>query len=113
MISKLKIQVSAAISALLTILIVGTVVYRYLENWTWVQSFYFSVVTLTTVGYGDLHPTTDISRLFTAFFILSGVAITLTSLGVIGSSYFNRRRTNVFDDIIEKTKATAININKR
>ena len=49
----------------------------------WIQSFYFSVVTLTTVGYGDLHPTTEVSRLFTALFVLLGVAIVLVSLGII------------------------------
>jgi voltage-gated potassium channel len=113
MFSRLKIQVSAAISALISMLIIGTVIFHYMEKWTWIQSFYFSVVTLTTVGYGDLHPTTEVTRLFTAFYILAGVAITLTSLTVIGAGYFNRRRTNVFDNIIEKTKEKAINMNKK
>jgi voltage-gated potassium channel len=107
MISKLQIQVSAAVSALASMLVIGTVVYRYMENWTWIQSFYFSVVTLTTVGYGDMHPTNDVSRLFTAFYIIVGVAIALTSLGIIGRNYFENRKRNIIDNIIEKT-----NINK-
>ena len=93
--SQLKIQVSAAISALLGVIIVGTVVYKFLEDWTWIQSFYFSVITLSTVGYGDLHPTTDVSRLFTAFYIITGVAITLAALGIIGKNYLERREKRI------------------
>ena len=57
------------------ILILGTVVYHYLEGWTWVDSFYFSAVTGSTVGFGDLTPTTDASKLFTVFYIFSSIAI--------------------------------------
>ena len=59
----------------LSVLTVGTVVYHLLEDWSWVDSFYFSAVAVTTVGFGDLSPTTDISKLFTVFYIFSGIAI--------------------------------------
>jgi hypothetical protein len=62
------------ISAALT-LAVGTVVYSQLEGWSLLDSLYFSVVTLATVGFGDLHPTTDIAKLFTVLYILVGVGI--------------------------------------
>jgi voltage-gated potassium channel len=57
------------------LLAVGTVVYSILEGWTLLDSLYFSVVTLATVGYGDLHPTTDIAKLFTIGYILTGIGI--------------------------------------
>jgi len=88
--TSLKLQLIVAISALTGLIAVGTVVYHQLENWSWVSSFYFSACTVTTVGYGDLTPTTDASRLFTAFYALIGVGIALTSLGVIGASYLRR-----------------------
>src|SRR5688572_8411032 len=44
------------------LLAVGTVVYSVLEGWTLLDSLYFSVVTLATVGYGDLSPTTDLAK---------------------------------------------------
>ena len=100
--SRLKLQVASAISALLGLIAIGTIMYRFLEGWTWIQSFYFSVTTLSTVGYGDLHPTSDGSRLFTAFYILAGVTIAFASLGIIGMNYLKKRE----EKILEKRKKT-------
>ncbi len=59
----------------LSLLVVGTVVYHYLEGWSWVDSFYFCTVAVTTVGFGDLHPTSDASKLFTVFYIFAGISL--------------------------------------
>ena len=88
---KVNTYLVAAASALSSLLAIGTIVYHRLENWTWIESFYFTVVTLATVGYGDLHPTSDISRLFTAFFILFGASVAVASITYIGSQYLARR----------------------
>ena len=77
-------------SALGSLLLVGTVSYHYLEDWSWNESFYFTVCTLTTIGYGDLHPTSDTSRMFTALFALAGVAVAFGSFGALGSIYLRR-----------------------
>jgi hypothetical protein len=104
MLSNIKLQLSAAISALIGMIFLGTVVYKFLEGWTWIQSFYFSVITLSTVGYGDLHPTTDVSRLFTAFYILVGVAIALSALAVIGKNYLEKREKKILERKEQKRK---------
>ena len=62
------------------LLAIGTVAYRLLEDWSWVDSLYFSVVTVTTVGFGDLTPSTHASKLFTVVYILSGITIITTFL---------------------------------
>jgi voltage-gated potassium channel len=54
---------------------IGTVTYHVLEGWSLLDSLYFSVVTLATVGYGDFHPTTDPAKLFTVGYILVGIGI--------------------------------------
>ncbi len=100
----------SAISALLFLVILGTIAYHFLENWSWAQSFYFTVCTLSTVGYGDLYPTTDGARIFTAVFILSGVSIALAALGIIGSSYIDKRaRKIVQDNRLVIKKASGLN----
>jgi voltage-gated potassium channel len=53
----------------------GTLVYMLLEHWSPLEALYFSVVTLTTVGYGDLSPKTDLGRAFTIIFILVGIGL--------------------------------------
>lgn len=89
--SSMHASVIVAVSALTSLLIIGTVAYHGLEKWTWIQALYFTVVTLATVGYGDLHPTSDASRLFTVFFILFGVSVGIASIAAIGSRYLAKR----------------------
>lgn len=54
---------------------VGTVSSRFLEDLSWVDSFYFSVITLTTVGYGDITPQTDGGKIFTSIYVLVGITM--------------------------------------
>ena len=68
-----------AVYAVLT----GTVVYWLLEDWGWVNWFYFAVITLTTVGYGDFSPTTTASKLFTVGYVISGIALIGASLNEV------------------------------
>ena len=88
---KLKSQIIVSATTLFIWIGIGTVVFHRLESWNWIQSFYFSVVTITTVGYGDFIPTNDFSRLFTAIYILVGVSIGLVTLSVIGSEIIRKR----------------------
>ncbi len=57
------------------VLAVGTVFYRSMEGWSWLDSLYFCVTTLATVGYGDLSPVTELGKLFTIFYIFLGLSL--------------------------------------
>lgn len=65
----------ATLVLLVGLLLAGTLLYPVLEGWSLVDSLYFSVVTLATVGYGDIHPVTDLGKLFTVLYILTGVGV--------------------------------------
>lgn len=65
------------------IVVIGTVVYHYVEDWSWLDSLYFSVITLTTIGFGDFAPQTDIGKAFTIVYIIIGVGLILAFINTV------------------------------
>lgn len=61
-----------------SVLLIGTFAYHWLEGWSYLDSLYFCVVSLVTVGYGDLTPTTPLAKVFTIGYVINGVVILLT-----------------------------------
>jgi len=95
-----KSPIPIMIGLILSVLITGTVGYTMLENYSWIDSFFFTVISITTVGYslpGDL---SDTSKIFTLFLIFSGISTflyavtTLTAYIVEGrlGKYMKERR---------------------
>jgi len=67
--------------------LVGVCGYSLLmEHWSFIDAVYFSVVSFTSVGYGDLYPHTMTSKLFTCAFSLGGIAFLAAALATIGSN---------------------------
>ena len=66
-----RILLGLVIFALLS----GTIFYHIVEKFSWLNAYYFCVVTLATVGYGDLTPHTAAGKIFTTFYILTGVGL--------------------------------------
>ena len=73
------------------LLLTGTIFYWLTEDWTLVQSLYFSVVTLTTVGYGDLTPTSDYSRIFTIVYIFLGLGVLVAFVSSLAQHYIRQK----------------------
>jgi len=71
----------------------GTIVFRFLEKWDWLDCLYFSVVTLTTVGYGDFAPTTSAGKVFTIFYIILGLGIILNFIEIIHLHYEGEKKS--------------------
>lgn len=63
------------ISIFLGYLALGTVFYHLVEKWNWLDSTYFTVITLATVGYGDYAPKTAPGKVFTIFYVFIGIGI--------------------------------------
>ncbi|MBD3404414.1 potassium channel protein [candidate division GN15 bacterium] len=68
-------QLRAALVMALFIITVGTVGFMYLEDWGMLDSLYMTIITLSTVGFGEVRELHDESRLFTIMLIVFGVAL--------------------------------------
>jgi len=94
----------SSLATLLSLLISGSLFYSQVEGWTLVDSFYFTVITITTVGYGDLAPTTTTSKLFTIFLIFMGVGLGLFVISSLSESFRRGRDTRLskIESVIKK-----------
>ncbi len=63
------------IVSLVGIIVAGTVFFHVVEGWSWLDSYFFTVVTMSTVGYGSLVPVTAVGKLGTTVFIFLGLGI--------------------------------------
>jgi len=63
----------------------GTLFYWLVEGLHPVDALYFSVTTLTTVGYGDFSPHTAAGKLFTVVYVLVGVGLLLAFLSTVAT----------------------------
>ena len=78
----------------------GTLGFHIVEGWTLFESFYMTLMTLTTVGYGEVHPLSLNGRIVASALMLAGVATVFVSIGVLVdvliklelADYFGRKR---------------------
>mmetsp|Transcript_12973 Transcript_12973/g.14609 ORF Transcript_12973/g.14609 Transcript_12973/m.14609 type:complete len:329 (+) Transcript_12973:64-1050(+) len=82
-------------------LALGTFAYSYyFEKWSIIDSMYFTVVTFTTCGYGDLYPQGDHAKLFTLFFIIIGIVF----LGGLALTILFENVFGAYEDMIDRAK---------
>jgi len=92
----------AVAGVLLSAIVLGTVGFAFVEGWPLFDAFYMALITLTTVGYGEVHPLTLHGRMFASVLMLVGVATVFVSFAILGDTllrleladYFGRRRRN-------------------
>jgi voltage-gated potassium channel len=89
--SKLKIT----LVVLFIIFIIGTFGFHIIEGWSFVDSFYTTIITLTTVGYGDFTPRTAEGKIFAVFIIIFGVGMMFYSLVLMAETFIEARLRNL------------------
>ncbi|MFC2003975.1 potassium channel family protein [Chloroflexota bacterium] len=93
-------RLSWGIGALVAIIAIGVIGYTVIEGWSFLDSLYMTIITITTVGYNEVHPPTDNGQIFSIFLIIGGVGGALYALtgvmqyiveGNIGTTWGRRR----------------------
>lgn len=80
------------LALVVSLLVSGTTFFTLVENWSVLDSFYFSVTTLTTVGFGDPAPTTALGKIFTILYIFVGLGVIGGFINVLAKHTFARQR---------------------
>lgn len=75
----------AIIFLLIVATLIGTLVFRSVEGWSWLDAAYFSVVSLTTVGDANLAPSAAVTKIFAMAFSLVGIGLMLAFISRLTS----------------------------
>ena len=106
-------RIKLAICLVLFFLGTGTVGYTLIDGYSPLDAFYMTVITITTVGYGEIQQLSEAGRIFTIFLILSGVGSIAFAAGaftelIIERSANPNRWKKAMDKKIEKLKGHTI-----
>jgi len=94
------------IAALVATIVIGTIGLMLIDGYPAFDAFYMTLITITTVGYSEIHPLSHAGRVFNSFVILFGVTIMLLAVGGMTQAiielelnqYFGKRRTKKMID---------------
>ena len=79
-------EVQGVLTLVLTLILIATIFYWVVEGWSLLDSAYFAVVTIATVGYGDLTPQTTLGKIFTIGYIFAGIGIFLAAVTALSQA---------------------------
>jgi voltage-gated potassium channel len=82
-----------ALMIIVTLILAGTMGFHFIEGWNVLESFYTTVMTLTTIGYGDFAPKTKGGMLFTVLLVIFGVGTMLYTVGLVSQIMVEGRLT--------------------
>ena len=80
---------------LLTLLVGATLFYSSVEGWSIIDALYFSVMTMSTIGYGDLVPTTTWSKSFTIIFSILSIGFFAAVIANIVANVLERKKNKI------------------
>jgi voltage-gated potassium channel Kch len=92
---KYDIEFRILLFLLLTLLVGATLFYSSVEGWSIIDALYFSVMTMSTIGYGDLVPTTTWSKLFTIIFSILSIGFFAAVIANIVANVLERKKNKI------------------
>ena len=102
-------KIRTAVILLILLMLVGVFGFKLMPNYTWTDAIYMTVITIATVGFGEVHPLNDTAKIFTVFLILSsvfilGYALKIITEYVINKNNFREIKVKQMEKSIQKMK---------
>ncbi|HHF98063.1 MAG TPA: potassium channel protein [Candidatus Aerophobetes bacterium] len=77
------------------IFLTGTAGYVYIEGWSVLDSLYMTAITLTSVGYQEVHPLSETGRIFTIFLVICGYGMLAVMVGLVSTFVIETEFTEI------------------
>jgi voltage-gated potassium channel len=95
-----RLRLQLALISLSIVVAAGTIGFHVVEGWSWFDGFYMTLTTMTTIGYGEVHPLSHLGRVFNSFLIVASVLAAGFTIATLSQSLlefefgkaFGRRR---------------------
>jgi voltage-gated potassium channel len=84
-----------ALISILILIVIGTAGFHLIEGWDVLECFYMTIMTLTTVGYGDFTPESSAGKIFTVMLVIFGVGTMLYTVGLVAQTMVEGRLMNL------------------
>ncbi|CAI5444388.1 unnamed protein product [Caenorhabditis angaria] len=104
----ISIPISLIVSILLGYIAIGAILIGTWENWDFFRGFYFSFITMTTVGFGDIVPLQREYYIVDLCYIIIGLAITTMCIDLVGIQYI--RKIHYFGRAIKDARFALVNV---
>ncbi len=95
MLKLFRSKIYLAIGFLLSILVIGVLGYRYISDFGWLDALYMTIITVTTVGFMEVRPLDDDSKIFTVILIITSVFIFAYAISVITEYILSRNSLQI------------------
>ncbi|MGB0882105.1 MAG: potassium channel family protein [Vicingaceae bacterium] len=92
-------KVYFALAILITIIFIGIAGFIIIEDYTLGEAFYMSVITISTVGFNEVRPLSDVGRIFTAFLIIFSFSTFVFAVTSISNYILNGEYKIYFRDL--------------
>ncbi len=86
-----QLKMHTVVVSLVGIVAMGTVFFHFVEGWSWLDSYFFTVVTISTVGYGVLVPVTALGKIAATVFIFVGLGIFAVAIQQFANYHMQKR----------------------
>jgi hypothetical protein len=80
-----------AILLFIILIFLGSFLFSVIENWAFLDSLYFTVMSMLTIGYGDLYPKTDLGKISSVFVALIGILFIFYISFLLLKNYLNAK----------------------